>query len=102
MKEIVPSSVNVVAILVARPGKAEELHALLAGMVSPSRAEPGNLQYNLWRDKADLGRFAIEERYLDDAAATAHHASPHYKSYLSKINDLAERTALALDPLDAV
>ena len=97
-----PIFVNVVAILVARPGKAEELRALLAGMVNPSRAEQGNLQYNLWRDKADLGRFVIEERYLDDAAAAAHHASPHYKNYLSKINDLAERTALALDPLDAV
>ncbi len=37
-------SVNVVAILVAWPGKAEELRTLLTGMVSPSRAEPGNLQ----------------------------------------------------------
>ena len=94
------SSVNVVAILVALPGKAEELRALLAGMVSPSRAEPGNSQYNLWRDKADLGRFVIEERYLDDAAAAAHHATPHYKNYLSKINDLAERTAVVLEPLE--
>ena len=92
--------VNVVAILVARPGKAEELRALLTGMVRPSRAEPGNSQYNLWRDKGDLERFVIEERYLDDAAAAAHHATPHYKNYLLKINDLAERTALVLDPLD--
>ena len=92
--------VNVVGILVARPGKAEELRALLTGMVSPSRAEPGNSQYNLWRDKADLERFVIEERYLDDAAAAAHHASPHYKNYLSKINDLAERTAVVLEPLE--
>ena len=92
--------VNVVGILVARPGKAEELRALLVGMVSPSRAEPGNSQYNLWRDKANLERFVIEERYLDDAAAAAHHATPHYKNYLSKINDLAARTAVALDPLE--
>ena len=53
------TSVKVMAILVARPGKAEELRALLAGMVSPSRAEQGNLQYNLWRDKADRGRFVL-------------------------------------------
>jgi len=95
-------SVNVVAILVAWPGKAEELRALLTGMVSPSRAEPGNLQYNSWRDKADLECFVIEERYLDEAAAAAHHATPHYKHYLSTIHDLAERAALVLDPIDAV
>ena len=87
-------------VLVARPGKAEELRALLAGMVSPSRAEQGNLQYNLWRDKDDTRRFVIEERYLDDAAAAAHHSSPHYKNYLSKVTDLAERTALVLAPLE--
>src|SRR5215470_1920201 len=40
--------VKVIGILVARPGKAEELKALLGGMVVPSRGEPGNLQYNLW------------------------------------------------------
>src|SRR5262245_45373480 len=94
------ASVKVVAVLVARPGKAEELGALLAGMAGPSRAEVGNLQYNLWRDKADRGRFVLEERYRDDAAAAAHHATPHFTHYLSKINDLAERTALVLDPLD--
>jgi len=94
------TSVKVMAILVARPGKAEELRALLAGMVSPSRAEQGNLQYNLWRDKADRGRFVLDERYLDNAAVAAHRATPHFKNYLSKINDLAERTALVLDPLE--
>ena len=94
------TSVKVMAMLVARPGKAEALRALLAGMVSPSRAEQGNLQYNLWRDKADLGRFVLDERYLDNAAVAAHRATPHFKNYLSKINDLAERTALVLDPLE--
>jgi quinol monooxygenase YgiN len=94
------TSVKVMALLVARPGKSDELRALLAGMVGPSRAEQGNLQYDLWRDKADGERFIVEERYLDDAAAAAHHATPHFTHYLSTINDLAERTALVLDPLE--
>jgi len=92
--------VKVIGILVARPGKAEELRALLSDMVVPSRAEQGNLQYNLWRDKADIGRFVIEECYLDDAAVAAHNAMPHYKNYLSKIKSLAERTAMVLDALE--
>jgi quinol monooxygenase YgiN len=94
------TAVKVMGILVAKPGKTEELRALLAEMVAPSRAEPGNLQYNLWRDRAALERFVLEERYLDDSAVATHRVTPHYKNYLSKIRDLAERTALVLDPLE--
>ena len=92
--------VKIVAILAAKAGRAEELKALLDGMVSASRAEPGNLQYDLWRDHADAGRFVLEELYSDDAAVAAHRASPHFKNYLAKINDLAERTAITLDAID--
>jgi quinol monooxygenase YgiN len=92
--------VKTIAILVARRGMAEELRALLDGMVVPSRAEPGNLQYNLWRDHADAGRFVLEELYADEAAVAAHRATPHFEEYHSKINDLAERTFMMLDPLE--
>ena len=92
--------VKTIATLVARRGMAEKLRALLDGMVVPSRAEPGNLQYNLWRDHADAGRFVLEELYTDDAAVAAHRATPHFGKYLSRINDLAERTVMLLDPLE--
>ncbi len=78
----------------------EELRALLDGMVVPSRAEPGNLQYDLWRDHADAGRFVLEELYTDDAAVAAHHATPHFEKYSSRINELAERTFMMLDPIE--
>ena len=92
--------VKIVAILVAKPGRTVELRALLDGMVISSRAEPGNLQYDLWRDHADAGRFVLEELYTDDAAVAQHRASPHFKNYLAKISDLAERTAITLDALE--
>jgi len=77
----------------------QELGALLDGMVVPSRAEQGNLQYDLWRDHTDAGRFVLEELYTDDAAVAAHRATPHFQKYSAKINDLAERTFMMLDPL---
>src|SRR5215470_14910548 len=92
--------VKTIATLVARRGKAEELGALLDGMVAPSRAEPGNLEYNVWRDQAGAGSFVIEELYADDAAVAAHHATTHFENYLSKINDLAERTVVSLDSIE--
>ena len=90
--------VKIIAIVVARTGKAEELRSLLDFMVAPSRAEAGNLRYDLWRDQADPDRFVLDELYTDDDAVTTHRASPHFQTYLSAIGGLAERTALTLDP----
>jgi quinol monooxygenase YgiN len=68
-------------------------------MLAPSRAEPGNLRYDLWRDPAEPGRFVLDELYRDADAIAAHKATPHFQSYLSRINDLAERTAWVLAPV---
>lgn len=91
--------VKIVAILAARPGKADDLQALLAGMVAPSRAEPGNLRWDIWRDQADATRFVLDELYVDSAAVAAHRQTPHFQDYFARINDLAERTALVVDPV---
>ena len=91
--------VKIVAILAARPGKADALQALLAGMVEPSRNEPGNLRWDIWRDQADATRFVLDELYVDSAAVAAHRQTPHFQDYFARINDLAERTALVVDPV---
>jgi quinol monooxygenase YgiN len=91
--------VKIVAILAARTGKAGELRTLLDGMIAPSRAEAGNLRYDLWQDRADPARFVLDELYLDAEAVTAHRASPHFQHYAAVIADLAERTAVTLDPV---
>jgi quinol monooxygenase YgiN len=93
-------AVKIIAILDARPGKAEALRDLLDGMIAPSRAEPGNLRYDLWADPAQPGRCVLDELYASADAVAAHRASPHFKGYLAAINDLAERRAFTLDPLD--
>ncbi|MGF7147657.1 quinol monooxygenase YgiN [Sphingomonas zeicaulis] len=93
------SPVKIVAVLTARAGKAQDLAALLESMLAPSRAEPGNLRYDLWRDKADATRFVLDELYTDDVAVAAHRATAHFQAYLARINDLAERSAFVLDPV---
>src|SRR5262245_16500679 len=93
--------IKTIAILVARRGMVEELRSLLDGMVVPSRAEPGNLQYDLWRDHANAGRFVLVELYADEAAIAAHRATPHFENYSSRINNLAKRTFMTLDPVES-
>ena len=74
--------------------------ALLFGMAAACRAEPGNLRCDIWRDQAEAGRFVLDELYADDAAVAAHRETPHYTSYVARTGDLAERTALVLDPVE--
>lgn len=93
------ATVKIIATLKASPGKTDDLSALLDGMLDPSRAEPGNLRYDLWRDREDPTVFALDELYADMDAVTAHRATPHFQRYLAVINDLAERSAFVLDPV---
>lgn len=90
-------NVKTVAVLTARPGKAEALRALLGGLIEPSRAEPGNLRYDLWSDPAAPGRFVLDELYIDYVAVESHRATPHFQHYLANITDLGDRSAWTLD-----
>lgn len=92
------SYVKIMATLLARSGKAGDLEALLFGMAPHCRMEPGNLRWDVWRDHAKADRYVVDELYVDNAAVAAHRDTPHFKDYLSKINDLAERNAFVLDP----
>ena len=90
--------VKIIATFLAKPGKVEELEELLFSMAPHCRAEPGNLRWDVWRDQTKADRYALDELYVDNAAVAAHRETPHFKNYLSKIHDLAERNAFVLEP----
>lgn len=94
------AGIKIVAVLTAREGRADQLEAMLADLAIASRAEPGNLRWDVWRDQADPTRFVLDELYIDNAAVAAHRASPHFTAYLARIGDLAERSAWVMDPVD--
>lgn len=93
-------TVKIVALLNARPGMIPKLEDLLASLAPACRAEPGNLGWEVWRDKARPERFVLNELYKDDAAVTAHRQSPHFLAYLSRVADLADRESLVLEPME--
>lgn len=74
---------------------------VLPQQLAPSRAEPGNLLYDLWRDQTQLGRFVLDKLYRDADAVAAHRATPHFQAYLAEIESLADRVAFVLDPASA-
>jgi quinol monooxygenase YgiN len=91
----------VIAKYRAREGEAEHVAAALAEMVAPTRAEPGNLDYQVFRDPSDLSLFVLFERYADADAFDAHRATPHFGTWLAGVvlPALDDRIRLDLVPL---
>ena len=86
------SPISVHAVLTPHPEKADATEAALRKMVAQVRQEPGNLRYDLTREKSAEGvRFHISERYRDAAAAQAHRESAHYQAYRSEAVGLLSR-----------
>lgn len=90
--------VKIAAILTVRAGKTQELEAMLATLATHSRAEPGNLRWDIWHEPSDPPRFLLDELYCDQSAADAHRRSPHFQAYAERIGDLADRLAITARP----
>ena len=84
------SPVSVHAVLTPRPEHLAPEHlavieAEMREMARASRQEPGNLRYDVARERTPSGvRLHISERYRDEAAVQAHRDSAHYQAYRAK------------------
>ena len=65
-----------------RTGEEARVANALRNMVAPTRAGPGNLDYQVFRDPGDPSLFAGFERYADESAFQAHLASPDFGTRL--------------------
>jgi quinol monooxygenase YgiN len=94
------TAVKTIAIFTARPDQSTALEEMLLAMLKQSRQEPGNLRWDLWRDRSEPNRFVVDELYVDAAAVASHRETAHYKKYAAVIGDVAERLAVTVDPVD--
>ena len=81
--------VRVVARIVARPGKMEELLAVLHDLVEPTRKEPGCVTYELLQNKTDPTDFTFVEEWRSEEALDAHLQSPHLQEARLRLPDLS-------------
>lgn len=65
-------AVRVVARVVARPGKEEELRTLLRGLIEPTRREPGCVVYELLQNTTDPTDFTFVEEWSSEVVDTKH------------------------------
>lgn len=82
-------AVRVVARVVARSDKVRELHALLRGLLEPTRKEQGCVTYELLENRTDPTDFTFVEEWANDAAIDAHLQTAHVQQAILKLPDLA-------------
>jgi quinol monooxygenase YgiN len=68
---------TVVAEMVAKPGKEDELKRRLLALVGPTRQEDGCVQYDLHQNTAEAGRFVFYENWRSRELLERHLQSPH-------------------------
>src|ERR1700689_3979244 len=74
----------VIAEIVSKKEKADELRALMVPFAEIAAKEPGCLVYTLMEVIGEPGRFLTFERWKDKAALDAHMVTPDIKAIVPK------------------
>jgi quinol monooxygenase YgiN len=73
------SELIVVARLTVASGEEDAVLAALPRLITASRSEPGNLDFEGYRSLSDPRQYLLFERYASRTAFDEHLASPHYR-----------------------
>ncbi|HYP25393.1 MAG TPA: putative quinol monooxygenase [Blastocatellia bacterium] len=81
---------TVIARMKAKPGMEEELKRELLGLVPPTRAEEGCINYDLHQSLQDASRFLFHERWESEAHLKTHSQSEHIRRFRARAADLLD------------
>jgi quinol monooxygenase YgiN len=81
-------TVTIIGTVTARPEHREELEAILAGQVVPTRAEAGCINYDFHADLADPCIFVFYENWRSQEDLDRHMKMPHLLPLLSQAQRL--------------
>lgn len=96
--------ISLIAEFTARPGEAERIAALLAGLRDAVRREPGNVAFDCYRRHDASDKFVVYEIYCDKAAFTSHIGADYGAEFNSTLETLIvepHSVLTFLTPLDA-
>jgi quinol monooxygenase YgiN len=86
----------IVVGLEAKEGKEDELRRDLGALVAPSREEEGNLDYDLYEDIGEPGKFVFVEHWSSEELRNKHHTQgPHIQRFHANGVANVERTVFA-------
>jgi quinol monooxygenase YgiN len=95
-------TVKVVAFVEVKPGQEDAFVTAARTCAAASRAEPGVLHYDIWRETGGQRRYVFNELYVDGAAVQQHMTSDHFKAFGLAARDLAAARPeiIATEPID--
>ena len=79
-----PNWLTAVTFIKGLEGKEEELKRELLALSAPTRAEPGNIQYDLYQSPDKKNQFMRLEVWRNAQALEDHKATPHIKASFEK------------------
>lgn len=83
---------NFIAHLHAKPGSEQALEDAIMACVAPTRAEAGNVNYDIHKSQDDPAVFVIYEGWSGADALDSHRQTPHFKTLYAAAEELtAER-----------
>ena len=80
-------TLHLVARIVAKPEKAEEVRELLLGLVEPTRKEAGCIRYDLHQDRQRPTEFVFLEEWTDEAALDEHLQMPYIQAAFARTEE---------------
>lgn len=83
--------IRIVATFHVRPDAAEDFRTTAADLVSASRAEEGNVAYDLCVAREDPCSFAIIEAWRDEEAVAVHNATQHFTALVPQLVALSSQ-----------
>ena len=82
------SQVTVVARFNAKPGKEDQLRKELLSLIPQTRAEPGNVNYDLHENPDAPGQFIFYENFASPEALSTHADMPYIQRLLGLCAEL--------------
>ncbi|RMI30871.1 putative quinol monooxygenase [Nocardia stercoris] len=78
-------NIQLSAVIEIRPEFIADFERTVDDLTTAAAAEPGLLEYRIWRDRTDPHRFLILERYLDQQALDTHRALPTVQAFVTAL-----------------
>ncbi|MDR1896908.1 MAG: antibiotic biosynthesis monooxygenase [Prevotellaceae bacterium] len=83
----------ITAYLEIKPEKVDKFLTDIADVITKSKAEEGNVSYNLFADLHEKNKFVFVEEWKNQAAVDTHFNTVHFKSFGTLMDEVAAAPA---------
>ena len=80
--------ITVLALVKAKEGMEETVRQELLSVVSPTRSEPGCINYDLYQATGEKSQFMFFENWKSMEDLEKHRERPHMKAYRQRVGSL--------------